>query len=154
MISDRSKLLLLVVLTVVCLGTIFTSPSTTMGNPNMRVLSPPVRQFCKAPREAAADKGCSNAKHSSEKPQECSSLMKAVQTCDRMLQRAFQHINLGGCPFQIKAVTLCEDEWCRHDPKSCMEECSGVRESLSVCTQQQVSSYFQRHGLKENGTPL
>lgn len=148
MFSDRAKLLLLVASTALFLGTLLTSPSTTTNNPNMRVLVAPVRQFCKAPREAAT--ACSKR---GEHQTECARLTQSVQTCDRVLKGAFRDINLGGCPFQIKAVTLCEDEWCRHDPKSCLEECSSVKAFLASCIQRHVASYFQRNGLKEDGTP-
>jgi hypothetical protein len=146
MVPDRVKLLLLSVVTGLSLGSIITSPSITMNNPNMRVLAAPVRQFCKAPREAA--KGCNSG---SDKQTECNILTNSVRTCDQVLQQAFHNINLRGCPFEIKAVTLCEDEWCRQDPKSCFKECSGVRESLSSCIQGHVVSYFQRSGLTNDG---
>ena len=152
--SDRAKLALLLAATALCLGTIFNAPSTTMNNPKMRVLAAPVRQFCKAPREAAA-KACSADQNISEHRTQCTVLTTSMQRCERVVQRAFRDINLGGCTLQIKAVDLCEGEWCRNGSRaeSCSEECSSVRESLSGCVKQQVSLTFRRNGLNEDGTP-
>jgi hypothetical protein len=116
----------------------------------MKVLSPPLRQFCKAPRDAAQD--CQEDGHNKDK-QACKLLNKNIIDCEFVVKRAFRHINLGGCPFYIKALTLCEDEWCHQDPKSCAEECSGVREALSTCIQEYVTKYFVTNGMKPDGTP-
>mmetsp|Transcript_1569 Transcript_1569/g.2916 ORF Transcript_1569/g.2916 Transcript_1569/m.2916 type:complete len:147 (-) Transcript_1569:1013-1453(-) len=142
MLSDLGKLSLLVILTAGCLATMFTSPSTTMHNPNMRVLAPPLGQFCKAPRDSV--KQCSKDK------EDCIQSEKSLQNCESVVKQAIRHINLGGCPFQIKALTLCEDEWCQN-PKSCQEECAGVRESLTLCIRDTILSQFQKNGLKEDG---
>ena len=146
MLSDPMKLLLLAICTLACLGTLFTSPSITMENAAMRVLSPSVRQFCDAPLQAARE--CSAESRAS-----CRDLEKVVKECQSVVQKAYRHINLGGCPFQIKALTLCEAEWCRTgDMSSCERECSAVRESLSKCTRRQVEMFLHRNGLEKDGT--
>ncbi|KAG7347006.1 hypothetical protein IV203_006075 [Nitzschia inconspicua] len=118
----------------------------------MKILSPPLLQFCKASRDAAQN--CRKQIDNSFSNQDCILLDKNVVKCESAVKQAFQHINLRGCPFQIKALTLCEDEWCHlQDPKSCTKECSAVREALSSCIQQQVSHYFERSDLTTNGTP-
>jgi hypothetical protein len=153
MLSDPVKLLVLAVLTVLCLGTLFTSPSITMGNPSMRVLSPNVRQRCMVPRKQVNKKCASSSKETSSAV--CTELQRVVERCDRTVRRAYQHINLGGCPLEIKSVTLCEDEWCHSsasDASSCEGECATVRESLANCVQQQVFFYLKRSGLDEDGT--
>lgn len=153
LLSDQAKLVLLLGLTAACLSTIFFSPSTTMHNSNMKVLSPPLQQFCKAAGDAV--KECQKSKESSgNQKMDCASLETHVANCEKTVRRAFRDINLGGCPFPIKSLTLCEDEWCRgrSDPTSCAEECSGVREQLSSCIQQHVSRYFEWAGLQNDGT--
>lgn len=150
MLSDPAKLTLLVVLTVSCLSTILFAPSTTMHNSSMKVLSPPLRQFCMTPRDAAQE--CRKTKSEQEDKRSCNLFDKNVVKCENVVRRAFRHMNLGGCPFQIKALTLCEDEWCHQDPISCNKRCSGVREALSSCIQQQVASYLERNGLNADGT--
>lgn len=144
-IPDQAKFVLLVTLTVCCLRTIFYAPSTTMHSSSMKVLSPNVQMFCKPFRDAAADCRSRNEKGS------CLRMEESVEKCNTSVKNAYQHINLGGCPFHIKAVTLCEDEWCRHDPNACESECSSVAEKLASCVQQHVYSYFQRNGLENNG---
>jgi hypothetical protein len=152
--TDITKLILLGIVTAACLGTIFISPTTTMNNPNMRILASNTRQFCKVPREAVQK--CSNnnkKKNHDNSDVNCNQAEQSLQKCQNVVNRAFQHINLGGCPHQIKALTLCEDEWCNsHDVKSCQEECNGVREPLSVCIRQHVTSFFQRNGLNDDGS--
>jgi hypothetical protein len=146
MLSDPTKLLLLAICMVACLGTLFTSPSITMGNAAMRVLAPPVRQHCMAPRQAAN-------KCSKESKAPCPDLDKVVVKCQSVVERAYRHINLGGCPFEIKALTLCEAEWCQSgDGASCERECSNVRESLSSCIQRQVAAFLNRNGIEKDGT--
>ena len=154
--TDIAKLTLLVIVTAACLGTIFISPTTTMNNPNMRTLASNTRQFCKVPRETVQDCSNNNKKKNDENTgidTDCSRAEQSLQKCQSIVNHAFQYINLGGCPYQIKAVTLCEDEWCNtEDIKSCQEECNGVIESLSVCIRQHVTSFFQRNGLNDDGS--
>jgi hypothetical protein len=142
--------LLLLVLTVSCLSTMFISPSTTMLNSNMKVLSPSMLQFCKVPRDAAQD--CRKAVYNKDK-QACTVVDRVLVNCENVVKRAFRHVNLGGCPFHIRALTLCEDEWCHQDPKSCAVECLGVREALSTCIQQHVTNYFFTNGMMPDGNP-
>jgi hypothetical protein len=148
MLSDRAKLLMLAISMLACLGTLITSPSISMGNAAMRVLSAPVRKHCMAPRKAAN-------KCSTEAKTPCTDLDKVVTKCERVAKRAYQHINLGGCPFEIKAVTLCEAEWCHSgglDGSACQRECANAKESLTTCIERQVSSFFRRNRLKIDGT--
>lgn len=147
--------MLLMGLTAACLSTMFFSPSTTMHNSNMKVLSPPLQQFCKAARVDAQECRKTNDSNGNQ-IMHCSLLEKQVAKCEKTVRRAFQDINLGGCPFPIRSLTLCEDEWCRgrSDPTSCDEECSGVREQLSSCIQQHVSRHFEWAGLKNNGSAI
>jgi hypothetical protein len=148
MLSDRAKLSLLAMCTMACLGTFFTSSSIAMGNAAMRVLSPRTRQHCMAPIRAS---------NQCQKEGNACTFQKAVATrCEAVVKRAYRHINLGGCPSEIKALSLCEAEWCHSTgfpaDSSCVQECSIVKETLSNCVQRQVQSFFRKNGLQNDGT--
>ena len=158
-LPDYAKLLLLFLITTASLSTLLTSPSITMGNAKMRVLSPQPQQFCTAPRKRARE--CENAAAAEDNNKDggtlkCNYLTEAVHQCEKMVERAYRSINLGGCPFQIKSLTLCEDEWCHNvSPqgiKSCQDECAQVRRSLATCVEQRVIERFRWNGLNEDGT--
>ena len=156
---DHVKLFLLMALTVACMGTLFVSQSIAMRNPSMRVLTAGggnTRKFCMEPRKAAREcekRANTDASDSSKRKENCITYRLVVQKCENAVKKAYGDINMGGCPKQIKLLTLCEDEWCHHqDPTSCQKECAGVRENVSVCVQQRIMQYFKWNGLKENGT--
>jgi hypothetical protein len=159
----KAKLALLLCITAGCLSTFFTSPSITMWDANMRVLSPTspqARQFCNVPRKKASDcEGPTNdpgQEKQDEEKKTCSSLLLDAQKCDTLVKRSYRNINLEQCTYHIKSLTLCEDEWCvgysADEIKSCGEECSGLRESLTTCIQKNVLDSFRRNGLNEDGT--
>lgn len=160
-LPEKAKVAVLLLITAACLITIFTSPSITMWDANMRVLPPQGRQFCKVPRKRVSE--CENSMGDAagediqdRKKKNCNSLVTEFQKCETIVKRAYRNINLGRCPFQIKSLTLCEDEWCENKSaeglKSCAEECAGVRESLTTCIEQTVLDSFRRNGLNEDGT--
>jgi len=156
---DHVKFLCLVALTIVCIGSFFTSQSIAMGNPSMRVLTMGdgnTQNFCTEPRKAARDCEIKNADTSDnfyERKENCKMYRETAQKCDKTVQNAFSDINMGGCPKQIKLLTLCEDEWChQQDPTSCRQECAKVKKNLSLCVQKIIMHYFKRNKLKENGT--
>ena len=146
--QDFFKFSCLVVVTLMCLGSMFTSQSIAMNNPSMRILTDrDVQQFCKEPR-AAAIRDCKSDNSISN----CSVLRQAAQDCENVLQGALRYINMGGCPHQIKSLTLCEDEWCRYgDRASCQKECDTVRTNLSTCVQETVLHYFRKKNLNDDG---
>ncbi|VEU37042.1 unnamed protein product [Pseudo-nitzschia multistriata] len=127
-----------------------------MGNPSMRVLATGVEKFCIESQEKAIHCEKSMKKDpmgSSMTTENCSSHQKTAQKCEKVVRKAFHDINMGGCPKQIKILTLCEDEWChQHDTTSCQKECAVVRQQLSICVKQRVMHHFKRNGLKENGS--
>ena len=152
--GDKIRFFCLIVLTLFCIGSLFTSQSISMMNPSMRVARDE-RKFCMEPRKAAMNcerKTNDGPSGTSKTSEDCSSLQKSVQMCERVVQKAFRYINMAGCSKQLQLLAQCEDEWCHQDPKSCQKECAGVRKSLSVCVQENVIHYFKRNGLKENGT--
>eukprot|EP00980_Cylindrotheca_fusiformis_P003118 scaffold721_cov131-Cylindrotheca_fusiformis.AAC.8 len=150
MVSDQTKIALLAICTIACLGTFFTSSSIAMGNAGMRILSPQTRQHCAAPNRAASE--CQKEGKS------CASQAAVATKCKEAVKRAYRHINLGGCPSEIKALSLCEEEWCHSvglpSDSSCVQECSKVREGLNSCVERQTQVYFKKYGLRKNGTAL
>lgn len=146
MLSDPAKLIFLAVCMTVSLGSFLTSPSIAMSNAAMRKLAPKTRQHCSKQMKAV-----DQCKPNSD-PDNCIGLQQAALTCEKVVKKVYQHINLGGCPYEIKAVTLCEDEWCSMsrkpaDIESCRKECSVVRETLNTCIATQVSTFFRKYGL-------
>jgi hypothetical protein len=139
MLSDPAKLVLLGLCFIGCLATLFTSPGLSMGNAELRSLNPPVDRLCKKPREEA--KKCVGPR---------------VTKCEKAISQAYKDINMGGCPHELKTVTLCEAEWCQPgaspDRSACKRECGNVREDLQTCIQKHVEQYFSKHGLENDGT--
>lgn len=153
MLSDRTKLLLLGACLLGSLSTLWTSSSFMMGRNDLGVIEAPLNRFCKEPRAAA--KACLDK---DDEDSSCLKLLSQASKCEETLKRAYRHINMGGCPREIQAVTICEVEWCenvggkREAQEACRQECSAVRETLDNCVKRHVSSFFQRYGLEENGT--
>ena len=137
--------MLLAVCLVGCLSTIFTASSTSMMNAKLRVIPAPVQHHCRKP--LALLRACQ-----AEGKESCSELDLHANKCKNVIRRAFQHINMGGCPYEIKAVTLCEAEWCTGDNSACRKECALVRESLTNCVNRHVSAFFQKNNLHTDGT--
>ena len=146
MLSDPQKLFLLAICTIGCLSTLFTSASIRMGNSSMGVMTP--RNHCMNSKKAV-----NQCKTQGKAP--CNTLEVAASKCQKAVKEAYRHINLGGCPFEIKSLTLCEAEWCRSSSSSfqqCEKECSMVRKNLDTCIESQVSNYFLKNGLEKDGT--
>jgi hypothetical protein len=144
------------------MGTLFTSPSILMKNPSMLTAGGGnTQRFCMVPMKALkeCEKKQSKIIIGEKEEQECKNRRLNVQKCNMVVKQAFaRDINMGGCPKQIKFVTLCEDEWCHQtsttDQKSCQKECAGVRESLNVCINQRMMKYFKWNGLQDDGTTM
>jgi hypothetical protein len=150
MLSDPAKLVLLCLCFIGCLATLFTSPGLSMGNAELRSINPPVERLCKKPREEA--RKCVEQGEAS-----CKGLKRPRFTkCENAISQAYKDINMGGCPHELKVVTLCEAEWCQpgasSDRSACKRECGNVREALQTCIQKHVGQYFSKHGLESDGT--
>jgi hypothetical protein len=141
-LSDRIKVGIMAVGYAICLATVWTAPSITMGDASMLRLTPPIRQHCKAAQIAVNQ--CRSGTG-------CQTLKADEMKCEQVVREAYRHINLGGCPMELKAWTLCEVEWCQ-DRSACLSECAGVRDSLQTCKEKIVASYFERHSLQKDGT--
>lgn len=168
MLSDQTKLALLAACLFACLSTLFTSSSFHMGSKDLRTLGVPVDRFCQEPRSRAKaclegggenvvkSKDASTADDGSGKS--CNALLSQASRCEETLQRAYRHINMGGCAREIQALTVCEVEWCedikgnQEAEQACQKECSSVRRVLEDCIKGHVNAYFERNGLEENGT--
>ena len=61
---------------------------------------------------------------------------------------------MGGCPYQIQSLTMCEVEWCgkESDVTACTNECKRARETLDVCVKKHVQHVFQKNGMAMDGT--
>jgi len=162
-VNDTIKLWFLAAIYATCIFTLFTSTST--GNKGMGKMSPTIHRFCKSPRLkakkclegppgllAAEDENEDSKKN--ENNSQCASWMKQATICENSVKKAFQFINMGGCPSQMKDVAACENEWCSDDddPKACEKECAQVRIVLDQCVMTHVHSFLQQNGLSTDGT--
>lgn len=147
MLSDAGKIILLAVLMTICIVTFFSSTTISMGSSPMGKLRK--QEHCEEPRKVA--RICLEQGNV-----DCSDVTRAASKCESVVRRAYQHINFGGCPYELQAQHLCEAEWCQADsggdPASCQRECFNVRQSLKTCVDRQVSLFFVRNGLQNDGT--
>lgn len=143
MLSDRTKVGILGLCYTICLVTLGTSPSISLGNGSLRTLSPPVQQDCQAARKIARE--CQS---------NCEWRQSAARQCETVVRKAYRQINLGGCTSELKVASACEDEWCQRgsDHMACLTECTGVRGALDKCTKRVVTEYFRKYGLDKDGT--
>ena len=144
MLSDGGKLILLMLCIVGCIGSYFTSSSV-----DMKKISPRHFEYCQVPTQAM--KAC----HKKDVPS-CGKEHEAADKCQAVVSEAYRYINLGGCPWELRSASACEAEWCdgvRRD-RSCEQECTGVRQKLNSCVDQQVQKFFKKRGLHIDGTPM
>jgi hypothetical protein len=161
--------------------TLWTSPTITFGHANFPVLSPKLQTHCGPIRKALKEcedgdkptetKSKTMPKDVDASPDACSSparkdeevnrLRHDLKICEKTVRKAYRDINIGGCPFEIKSLSLCENEWCHGSasqsllPSSsafCQTECAGVKEKLENCIEQHIQQYFRRAGLNQDGT--
>ena len=111
MISSHTLQWVKLALLAFCLGVCFISyvmsPNTTLGHAPLQVLRPMPRKHCRLDQSEAMkcpkeDTACHQR------------VSQAMQTCHQVVKLAYQHVNLGGCPLQLQAVSLCQAEWCSH----------------------------------------
>ena len=110
------------------------------------------RDLCTKSREAARDCETRPSNNNARKKsnENCDLHRVNARKCVKALQNAFNDINMGGCPKQIKLLTLCEDEWCRQpNPTACSQECDRVRKTLSQCVHEKVMHYINMAGFEE-----
>jgi hypothetical protein len=153
MVSDRAKLGILALSYTLCLMTLVTSPSISLGTGSLRTLAPAIQQHCHKARKNARECQPPTTVASSSSSQ-CEQLQKASRQCENVVRKAYRQINLGGCAFPLKVSSSCDDEWCQRgmDPAACRIECQHVRDALDHCTNRVVEAYFQKYGLEKDGT--
>ena len=156
------KLYLLAICWLLCLGTLWTSPSFRFDNPNMGKLKPNMADLCRVARNERSKNHCDSdsSTPSTSTPKStllCKKYDTAVTKCENAVKYAYQYINLGGCPYEIRSTDLCEAEWCttgsnNFNFQNCQKECATVRQSLVECTTKLVQKYFKRYGLNDDGS--
>jgi len=170
MISDQTKVGLLAASLLGCLLTLFTSGSFHSGGRGVPTLTAPTRSMCKAAVHDAEECGWSGDSGNSASEDEkrdgggaddsarCKKLVYTARLCERTVEKAYRHINLGGCAKKIQRLTVCNVEWCEDIPhteearEDCKKECGPVREELEKCQEEHVKQFLQRAGLGTDGT--
>lgn len=79
--------------------------------------------------------------------------MRLVSKCENAVKRGFKHVNMGGCPYEMKQKALCEIEWCEDEGTSnhCREECAKVRSALDDCVKDNILSFLASASLDSSG---
>jgi len=161
---------------IICLLTVWTSPSLWLGSASVPTLSPNLSQWCHKAKSLAkecdqkaktmtTEAGVTTEKESSSSSTSssssiCQSHHEVSRQCENVVQKAYRKINLGGCTWEIKSSYACEEEWCHSisspssSSSSCQTECQGVRDSLNTCIQKVVTNYFQSYGFEKDGTRI
>jgi len=188
--NDQVKIWFLMACLFGCLSTLLTSSSHLMGRAELKVLKQDSVKHCRHPRQQAQkclqgyDKGNPHVVpsvqykedlprlHEKESSMEesshddsslsCTLLMSQVTKCEKAVAKAYDHINMSGCPKELQAVTVCEVEWCsssvfvqkKDAREACQKECHTVRENLDRCVKRHVKQSFARYNLNEHGALL
>lgn len=166
MFSDQAKLGLLAASFLACLSTLFTSGSFHTGSRGVGTLHPPTKRLCKDAYHKAKKCGWIGDDSRSGSEDEhggatsnpsCKAVISNARKCERTVEKAYRHINMGGCAKMILKSTVCKLEWCedRHTEKArddCKKECDPIQQELQVCQSDHVKQFFQRAGLNADGT--
>ena len=134
-LSEQTKLGLFTVAFVLCLATLFTSH----GGGDLPRANARMGQYCQTERKTA--RACQ---------EDCQPAKMQLEKCESTVKQAFRRINLGGCPWELQTVALCEDEWCRGGASmmECQEECSTVRSQLNTCMENIINAYLKKGGFE------
>jgi hypothetical protein len=152
-LSEPAKLYLLLGCVLLCLSTLFTSSSFSMGSRDLPVLRPSPK-YCRELKQAL--RKCLDSKQEGG----CSKELLTASRCDDVVSRAYKDINLGGCSYKNQALVLCEVEWCdgiggdRSARESCRKECELTRKEREDCIEGHVSSYLEKYSLIANGETI
>lgn len=154
--KEKLKLGLLATCLLVSLISLFTSHKTfQMGPRDLPQLQPQVQRFCSLIQKAKSK--CLDRQKSGSRPVDyCQDIIHHASQCPYVVQQAYRYINMGGCPYELRDVTLCELERCGgyhgsgHDPFSqegCVQHCDHIRKQLEACVRKSVEYYLQKYGL-------
>jgi hypothetical protein len=176
MLQEKFKVALLLSALLVCLGSVLTShKSFQMGTRDLPTLQPQVMQYCKSihkARDSCLDQHLKSSQQHQQ--QKCPTIIHQASQCEGAVLKAYQIINMGGCPHQLQDMTLCELERCggyhgigvlrtsnsrkRGDHNNngpimdavegCMHHCDAVRKQLNVCVTKNVKKTLQRYGIQ------
>jgi hypothetical protein len=160
--KERFKLGILFFAYIVCLCTLFTSESTSLGIERSTADLPPLRvppvcdRFCDAGGTTTFTKDGTNTKQQNDTPQD-----ESCRTCQSTLKRVEKQLNINPrCLWAEQQVMLCEVEWCisggnddrYHSPplstaQECRTECQQVRTNLKGCIDDAIQTAMQKVGL-------
>ena len=165
MLPEKVKLALLIGSYVVCVGSLFTShKSFQMGPRDLPILKPQVNRFC-----TSVFKARNKCRKNANATPECSKINQQSTQCESAVKHAYKKINGGGCPFQLRDVTLCELERCggyhgvsvlesQNDSNNrnavwdsvegCMHHCDAVRKQLDKCVVDKVERQLKKYGIQ------
>ena len=164
MLKDQIKILMLLMSYLLCLASIFTShKSFQMGPREMPILKPQVARFC-----STIFKERNKCRKNPNSQADCPKIQQQASHCESGVKKAYQTINAGGCPYQLRDVTLCELERCggyhgvsvleaqngnnRHAGmdavEGCMHHCDAARKKLDKCVLDKVEEKLKKHGIK------
>lgn len=171
---EKAKLALLAGLFLVCLGSIATSQkSFQMGTRDLPLLQPQVRKFCEAIFKARKTNNCRKGQQSdvvagtdtTTSSNNCQEILQQASSCETAVTQAYRTINMGGCPHEMRDVTLCELERCggyhgisvvhNHLPTSramdatmgCVHHCDAFKKTLETCVTKHVQHELKQYGL-------
>jgi hypothetical protein len=126
-----------------------------MRSKELQLLENPLfGRYCQGPRTAVQT--CLEGTHHND----CTKVLAASKHCEDTLRKAYRHVNMAKCVYEIQALTICQVEWCDDENKnslhedsagsvtqSCQKKCKNARETLDACTKGHVQFLFQKLGV-------
>ena len=184
-VREKDKLGLLLGSLLICALSLLTSQkSFDMGTRDLPLLQPQIHKFCKASFKARNKCQTSNHSNNNNNPQQqpasssnaaCRDSQQQASQCEKAVQKAYRSINMGGCPHELRDVTLCELERCggyhgvsvihnhlhgmdqttptngrtsRATAGGCVEHCQVARTTLETCVTQHVQKQLRHYGIQ------
>jgi len=172
-LRETFKIALLAGCLLLCFGSVFTSQkSFAMGSRELPRLQPQIHKFCskflKALNKCQQQQQQQQQHLSTNPSSSCSDVtFQQVTQCETAVQQAYRHINMGGCPHELRDVALCELERCggyhgasvihNHLPTSrrqdatmgCVTHCDRPKEILEMCVTKHVQDKMKQYELLE-----
>ena len=165
---EKAKIFLLFSIFLSSLSTLFTSNHTNpKGVPQLNI-NP--NKICRVPQQKLTTSTCGtkaiarlvkeessdsadsadNGRSASKK--ECNLLKKQLQKCTKYATKALKYINTIGCIKEINALSICKEECFATEQGGCERECKDKLENVNKCLDTQISKYFIKVGLNDDGT--
>jgi hypothetical protein len=166
MFQEKLKLAVLLGSYIFCVLTLFTShKSFQMGPRDLPILKPQPQRFCSSVFRSQTR--CQKDPQSSD---QCPKINHQASQCEAAVRQAYRKINAGGCPYELREVTLCELERCggyhgisvlesqnsnnrnkngmMDAVEGCMHHCDAARKQLDKCVLDIVEKKLQKYGIK------